>query len=118
MGNLSGKDVASVRIRTGHAREAVILQDLAIAAKSHWGYERGWVQEWVEHGGFSEDALSTRDIYVAEIDGEPVGWASSILKGDVCWLEDLWVKPSWIGRGVGARLWRHVAERAAAQGAL
>jgi GNAT superfamily N-acetyltransferase len=118
MPNLSGKDVASVRIRTGGAREAVILRDLAIAAKSHWGYEGGWLQEWVEQGGFSEDALRARDIYVAEIDGEPVGWASSILKGDVCWLDDLWVKPLWIGKGVGSRLWRHVAARSAAQGAL
>jgi GNAT superfamily N-acetyltransferase len=113
MPDVTDKSSAGLRIRSGHAGEGSTLRQIAIAAKSYWGYDRSWVTEWVEHGGFSDEALRARDIYVADIDGKPVGWAASVPKGDVCWLDDLWVDPPWIGKGVGSRLWRHVAQRAA-----
>jgi GNAT superfamily N-acetyltransferase len=112
------KAYADLRIRPGHAGEGAILREIAIAAKSHWGYDRTWVTQWVEDGGFSDEALGGRDIYVAEVRGKPVGWAASLLKGDVCWLDDLWVEPSWIGKGIGSGLWRHVAEVASKLGAV
>lgn len=37
--------------------------------------------------------------------------------GDVCVLEDLWVDPPAMGRGIGARLFRRAVERARACGA-
>ncbi|HKG42773.1 MAG TPA: GNAT family N-acetyltransferase [Gaiellaceae bacterium] len=38
-------------------------------------------------------------------------------RGEIGWLEDLWVEPAWIGRGVGRRLFEHVAQRAREHGA-
>jgi GNAT superfamily N-acetyltransferase len=118
MQDTDGKDVLGVDIRAGHAGEAALLREMAIASKTHWGYDREWVQRWAEAGGFSREALLTRDIYVAEVGGEPVGWASVILKGEVCWLDDLWIEPAWIGKGIGSRLWRHAAGRALEHGAV
>jgi GNAT superfamily N-acetyltransferase len=40
-----------------------------------------------------------------------VGWAALIPRGDVCWLDDLWIEPEWIGKGLGTRLFVHAAER-------
>jgi GNAT superfamily N-acetyltransferase len=118
MSDVTGKHMTDVHIRAGHAEEADLLREIAIAAKSHWGYDQTWVRQWVEGGGFSEEALRAREIYVAEIDEIPVGWASSVPKGDVCWLDDLWIDPMWIGKGVGSRLWRYVAQRAFDLGAV
>jgi GNAT superfamily N-acetyltransferase len=118
MQNLDGNELANLRIRAGVAEEAALLREIAIAAKSHWGYDQAWVRQWVEGGGFSDEALRGRNIYVAEIAGQTVGWAALVPKGDVCWLDDLWIDPSWIGKGVGSQLWRHVAALARAQGAL
>jgi GNAT superfamily N-acetyltransferase len=56
-------------------------------------------------------------VYVAESQGEPIGWAALILRGAVAWLEDLWIEPQWIRRGVGRLLFEHVATRARQLGA-
>lgn len=46
-----------------------------------------------------------------------MGWAALIPRGEVGWLEDLWVEPAWIGRGVGRLLFDHVAAEARERGA-
>jgi len=46
-----------------------------------------------------------------------VGWAALIPRGDVGWLEDLWVDPVWIGRGLGRSLFERVAAEARQRGA-
>jgi GNAT superfamily N-acetyltransferase len=57
-------------------------------------------------------------IEVAEEDGTVVAW-SAILPGEnsAYVLEDLWVVPERMGRGLGAELFRRAADRARAHGA-
>jgi GNAT superfamily N-acetyltransferase len=105
-----------VRIREGRPADSARLREIAVASKAHWGYDLAQVEEWAE-AGFDRESLSKRLVYVAETEGEPIGWASLIPRGHVGWLEDLWIEPNWIGRGVGSRLFRHVAGRARELGA-
>ena len=49
---------------------------------------------------------------MAEVEQEVVGWAALIPKGEVCWLDDLWIDPAFIGAGIGSGLFRHAAARA------
>jgi GNAT superfamily N-acetyltransferase len=51
------------------------------------------------------------------VDGVAVGWMSLVPRGEVAWLDDLWIEPVSIGRGLGSQLFRHAAERATALGA-
>jgi GNAT superfamily N-acetyltransferase len=83
------------------------LREIAAAAKGHWGYDPQLVAGWA-----AEMALPDEPI-LAERDGRVVGWASVERRGDVLWLEDLWVEPAAMGRGVG----RELFERAKALGA-
>lgn len=107
-----------VVIRAATERDAPRLREIAVEAKAHWGYDRGQVEEWALGGDFDADSLRKREVYVAaEADGAPVGWASLIPRGEVGWLEDLWIDPPWIGRGVGRLLFEHVAGRAREFGA-
>ena len=101
-------------IRDGRDADFGRLREIAVDSKAHWGYDRGRVEQWAEGGDFEPESLGKRLVYVAEADGEPVGWASLIPRGEVAWLEDLWVEPAWIGRGVGRMLFEHVKERARA----
>lgn len=107
----------AVRIRAAGPREGERLREIAIASKSYWGYEPDWVREWAAMGDFSPAGLRSKEAYVAEVDGQAVGWAALISRSEVCWLDDLWIEPEWIGRGVGARLFQHCAERARQLGA-
>jgi len=93
------------------------LREIAVEAKAHWGYDRALVEEWALGGDFDPESLRKRLLYVAESDGRPVGWAALIARGEVGWLEDLWVEPAWIGRGVGRALFEHVAAEARQRGA-
>jgi N-acetylglutamate synthase-like GNAT family acetyltransferase len=54
---------------------------------------------------------------VAEEDGRAVGWAALIPRAEVGWLEDLWVEPDWIGKGIGRQIFERVAAEAKARGA-
>jgi len=106
-----------VTVRAGTEQDFARLRVIAVDAKAHWGYERRQVEAWALGGDFEPESLRAREVYVAEVDGEPVGWASLIPRGEVGWLEDLWIDPPWIGRGVGRLLFEHVAGRARELGA-
>jgi GNAT superfamily N-acetyltransferase len=102
----------SARIRPAHSHEGERLREIAIAAKGYWGYELDRVRQWAAMGDFSAARLRKKDVYVAEADGRAVAWAALVAKDELIWLDDLWVEPEWIGKGVGSLLFRHAAERA------
>jgi GNAT superfamily N-acetyltransferase len=95
-------------LRTGEEEQ---LREVARASKAHWGYDPEQVREWaatLEYAG--------KDVWVADA-GQPVGYAVLVVDGDRAELDELWVEPEWIGRGVGSELFRFVAARASSLGA-
>jgi GNAT superfamily N-acetyltransferase len=106
-----------VNIRPARADEGRRLREIAAASKRHWGYEPERVEAWVAQGDFSAEGLRAKDFFVAEEGGEAIAFASLVPEGEVCVLDDLWVAPDWIGKGVGSRLFRFAADRAGELGA-
>jgi GNAT superfamily N-acetyltransferase len=105
-------------IRPSRPREGERLREIAIASKSYWGYDLERVREWAALGDFSPAALRGKELFVAEVEWEAVGWAALIPRGEVCWLDDLWILPRWMGRGLGTLLFRRAAVRGRELGAL
>ncbi len=106
-----------ISIRPARPQEGDRLREIAIAAKAHWGYDEDWVRGWAAQGDFSQEALAARPVLVADLGGRAIGFATLIAQGDVCVLDDLWIDPDWIGRGIGTRLFEACAERARDLGA-
>jgi GNAT superfamily N-acetyltransferase len=104
-------------IRPGRPQEGERLREIALVAKAHWGYDEDWVRGWAAEGDFSLEALVAKPVLVAELGGRAIGFASLIPQGEVCVLDDLWVDPDWIRRGIGTRLFEASAERALDLGA-
>ncbi|MGH3084134.1 MAG: GNAT family N-acetyltransferase [Gaiellaceae bacterium] len=106
-----------VHIREARPDEGELLREIAIASKGHWGYDPEVVRGWAAGGDFTAEGLARKAVHVAEVNGRVVGWAGLIPRGDVCWLDDLWIEPSAIGTGIGSRLFRHAAQVAEELGA-
>ncbi len=99
--------IDGVRIRAARPDEGELLREIAAAAKSHWGYDPERIRRWVAHGDFSPTGLSTKEVLVAEAGERAIAWAALIPKDQVIWLDDMWVDPQWIGKGVGSLLFDH-----------
>lgn len=116
IGPRSGTDEA-VTIRPAELDEAERLREIAHAAKGHWGYDPVRVRDWAATLDFRPDAVPGRELFVAELGGEAVGVASILPEGSTFVLEDLWIDPPAMGRGLGSSLVRHTADRARELGA-
>jgi GNAT superfamily N-acetyltransferase len=106
-----------VAIRPARPDEGERLREIAVDAKAHWGYDREWVRSWAAKGDFSAERLTSEPVLVAEAGGQAIAFAMLVPKGAVAWLDDLWVEPPWIGRGVGTKLFEEAAARARELGA-
>lgn len=115
----SDSDMAFARMRSRSAERSDVerLHEITVAAKAHWGHDLAWVVNWVAAGDFASVAVARGDAWLVEIDGAIAGWSALQLRGDVAWLEDLWVDPPYMGRGVGRTLFRDATARATAAGA-
>jgi GNAT superfamily N-acetyltransferase len=104
-------------IRPPHPDEGERLREIAIEAKAHWGYPLEQVKDWAAQGDFSPAGLEAKQFLVAERDGRAVGFASVVPHGEVCVLDDLWIEPPSMGKGIGSELFRTATERAKELGA-
>jgi GNAT superfamily N-acetyltransferase len=114
---VSRRGEASVTVRPADLREGERLREIAIASKSYWGYDLDAVRASASMGDFSSDGLRKKEVYVADVEGRIAGWIALIPRGDVCWLDDLWVEPEWIGASVGSVLFRYAEKRGTELGA-
>jgi GNAT superfamily N-acetyltransferase len=106
--------MTEARLRPAVPDDYERVRELTLESKAHWGYDREFVRRWAEGLSFESD----RERWVAELDREVVAWAALVppVEG-VAVLDDLWVDPAWIGRGLGSKLFRLAAERARELGA-
>jgi GNAT superfamily N-acetyltransferase len=111
------KQETRVRVRSALPDEGELMREIARASKAYWGYEQDRVDSWVDGLDLSPAGLRGKEFYVAEVDGRVVGWSAIIAQGEVCWLDDLWIGPAYIGHGLGTMLFRHVVARGRALGA-
>jgi GNAT superfamily N-acetyltransferase len=106
-----------VLVRPAIADEGERLRDIAVAAKAFWRYDTERVLAWASSGDFSSAGLARKQVFVAVSGRTPVGWAATIRQGKVLWLDDLWVEPGSMGRGIGRQLFEHAVASGKQQGA-
>jgi len=100
------------------ADEGERLREIAVAAKASWGYDLRRVREWAALGDFSPSGLERKNAFVALVGSDVVGWVGAIQQGGVLWLDDLWIDPEWMNRGIGSALFQHVVALGREAGAL
>ena len=103
-------------IRRALPEEADVLSQIAFSAKAHWGYPRRWMEIWKPQLTFSPEYFEENEGWVAEKNGIPIAFYTLQEKAGNAWIENLWVSPDSIGKGVGKALFLHAVELARQHG--
>lgn len=96
--------------------EAGTLTEISHAAKRHWGYPERWIECWRETLTITPEFIGSNEVYLAEQDGEALGFYALIMKGEQAELEHMWVRPERMGGGLGRELMEHAKRRAVSLG--
>jgi N-acetylglutamate synthase-like GNAT family acetyltransferase len=102
-----------VNIRKASTEDAPVLTRIAHDAKRHWGYPEHWIKHWENDLTISPDFVASNQVYVAESEGDLLGFYALIIRNDKAELDHLWVAPKHIGTGIGKELFIHAMQRAA-----
>ena len=97
----------NIHIRRALPEEADALTQIALSAKRHWGYPERWMEIWTPQLTFDPKYFEENESWVAFDDERPVAFYTLQEKNRNAWLENLWVLPEYIGKGVGKRLLLH-----------
>lgn len=96
--------------------EADQFTQIALRAKSYWGYPEHWMKLWTPQLTFDARYFMENESWAAQLQGRPVGFYTLLGRDEIAWLENLWVLPELIGQGVGRALFLHAAGQARQRG--
>lgn len=100
-------------IRRALTTDAETLTQIAKDAKRYWGYPEHWLDFWQDDLTIRPEFLDNNPVYVAEGEGNVLGFYALIVKKEKAELDHLWVAPAHIGSGVGKALFIHAMQSAA-----
>lgn len=106
-----------MQVRRARVCEASALSALAVAAKQHWSYAAEDIERWRTLLSVTPDDIASWPTFVAEVQGEVVGFYLLVPKGTTWDLEHLWVSPQCMRRGIGRALLAHASRSAHVGGA-
>jgi ribosomal protein S18 acetylase RimI-like enzyme len=104
-------------IRPAKPDEAAQLSEIAQEAKRHWDYPEESMDTWHSTMTLQSMHIDLSPPYVADDNGEVVGFYQLIADGERMELEHLWVKPQHLQQGIGKQLLAHAVATAKARGA-
>ena len=106
----------NITIRRVLPEEAEVLTRIAISAKAHWGYPERWMEIWRPQLTFSPEYFEKNESWVSVDGAKLIAFYTLQEKNGNAWLENLWVLPEYIGKGVGKQLFLHAIELARQRG--
>jgi len=106
----------NISIRSVLPEEADVLTHIAISAKSYWGYPKHWIEIWTPQLTFTPEYFEKNEGWVALDKDQQIGFYTIEDADGVAWIEDLWVLPEYIGKGIGKQLFLHAVELARQRG--
>ena len=105
-----------ISIRRVKSEEADALSQIAISAKRHWKYPEHWMELWIPQLTFDAAYFERNESWAAEADGLPVAFYTLQERDSHAWIENMWVSPLYIGKGIGRGLFDHAVELARERG--
>ena len=94
-----------------------MLTKITIAAKRYWNYPEPWIQIWLPLLTITPEHISENDVWLKMVDGKPIAYYALKYDEHELWLDNLWVLPEHMGKGIGKELFNHALERSRERGA-
>ncbi|MCX6048569.1 MAG: GNAT family N-acetyltransferase [Chloroflexi bacterium] len=107
-----------IEILRAQPEDADALKKIAIAAKGHWGYDEPLMAQWAQTPIITPEAIAADCVYKGCDGVSIIAWHRLLTSVPTAILDDLWVLPTWIGHGIGRRLFQHAIAQAQLAGAL
>ena len=97
-------------IRKAVLKDSKQLSELAYKSKAHWGYSEEFLEKCKHELAVTEEHIEQDYVYVLEDGSQIIGFYSLILNPQR--LEAFFVDPTYIGKGMGTKLWEDMINRA------
>jgi GNAT superfamily N-acetyltransferase len=96
-------DIQILRAEPGDADE---LTQVTIASKAHWGYPAEWMKKWASVLTITPEYIESHFTIKAVGAGRIAGYYSLVpfMSKGFCLLHNLFVRPEFMGQGVGRTL--------------
>ncbi|MGE0358853.1 MAG: GNAT family N-acetyltransferase [Burkholderiales bacterium] len=106
-----------MEIREAAVSEAESLSALALESKAHWGYSSKTIESWKDQLRISPADVASKPTFVGDISGDIAGFYS-LAPSEHAWeLDNVWVAPQYMHRGIGRALLNHALKVAFRAGA-
>lgn len=106
-----------IAIRPARTREADILTSLAMESKAHWGYDDAFMEKCRLEMTVSPKNIEHHTVVVAQVGDEIAGFYSLEADGQGGGeVHKLFVRPNFIGHGIGRHLFEDLCRRAGDEG--
>jgi GNAT superfamily N-acetyltransferase len=109
---------SNVRIVRAQPQDSVILKEICITSKGYWGYPDHLMSQFAQTPIITPESIVRDIVYKACVDAATVGWYRLLRQAPVAILDDLWVSPAFMGKGIGRALFQHMVSQAQSLGAL
>ncbi|HNB36801.1 MAG TPA: GNAT family N-acetyltransferase [Anaerolineales bacterium] len=93
------------------------LTEITLAGKRHWNYPERWIELWRPSLNISADYISAHETWMCVLNGRPIAYYSLSENEEGLWLDNLWVLPEYIGKGLGRQLFEHARVQSRLRGA-
>jgi GNAT superfamily N-acetyltransferase len=106
-----------IQIVPAELRNSALLKEIAVAAKGHWGYPDHLMTEWAQTSIITAESIAADVVFKARTESSVMGWYRLVPRSVTAILEDLWVLPAFMGKGIGRALFEHAVDQARRFGA-
>lgn len=117
---MTGPTKKVYRIREARIEDELVLSDISFASKSYWDYPSEYLKVWEPELTITHVYIEKNKVFVLENNKDIIAYyslvnfESSMYMGGVeietgIWLEHMFVRPDFIGKGIGRYLFKHMA---------
>ena len=96
-----------IKIVSAQPSDAEELSEISMTAKSYWQYPDEWLLRWKEELTITSDYIEKHHVCTLQSIYQIVGFCALEKYLDYCEIAHLWLRPSFMLKGLGKRLLHH-----------